>query len=229
MRSISVCLALVVVAAAFLAAGCSDEDDQPARTAAQTAEPPSGDGSGGGAGAGAPPPPDAGVATGHGADTTRVTVPRNDATPPTATISLAEPDGGRTLGEAAEPGEEHGPTLELREPRLVGTTTGEDEDGGMSRVRILIREEVACERGNGERFERLRTRYLPPPEIERIRARPGVRLPTRRRRSRTVSLSLDRCGAGGRATEVRGDLWGQAINGSGLEAVTPHVRFVYRP
>jgi hypothetical protein len=26
---------------------------------------------------------------------------------------------------------------------------------------------------------------------------------------------------------VRGELWGEAINGSGLEAVTPHLQFVY--
>ena len=34
----------------------------------------------------------------------------------------------------------------------------------------------------------------------------------------------DRCGDA-RAIAVRGELWGEAINGSGLEAVTPHLRF----
>lgn len=33
---------------------------------------------------------------------------------------------------------------------------------------------------------------------------------------------------GGRAARVHGELWGEAINGSGLEAVTPHLRFAYR-
>jgi hypothetical protein len=39
-------------------------------------------------------------------------------------------------------------------------------------------------------------------------------------------LSESRCGAG-RLAAVHGQLWGDAINGSGLEAVTPHLRFVY--
>lgn len=215
------CLALLVACA-------SDDDDKPASSALQQSETqfetPDGD-----AGASPAPPPDAGTATGHGADPGRVVVPGNDATPPAATVALAAASDGRTLGEASQPGGgTHSAMVELSESRLRGTAIGKDADGGVSRVRISIAERITCQGGDGRRFERLRTRYFPPPEVERIRARPGVRLPTRRKRSRVLALGGDRCGAGARPTEVHGELWGQAINSHGLEAVTPHIRFVYR-
>lgn len=70
-------------------------------------------------------------------------------------------------------------------------------------------------------------RYYPPPQIERIRSRPGARLPTRRTRSRVLALATAGCGEG-ELIRVDGQLWGEAINGSGLEAVTPHIHFRYR-
>jgi len=48
-------------------------------------------------------------------------------------------------------------------------------------------------------------RYHPPPQIERIRS-----------------------SGEGTLIGVDGKLWGEAINGSGLEAVTPPIRFRYR-
>lgn len=216
------CLGCLLVACA------SGDDREPAssevRQTETQSETPNGD-----AGASPAPPPDAGTATGHGADPARVVVPDNDATPPAATVALAAAGDGRTLGEASQPGRRtHSATVELSEPRLRGTTIGEDSDGGVSRVRISIAERITCQGGDGRSFERLRTRYFPPAEVERISARPGFRLPTRRKRSRVLELSGDRCGPGARPTEVRGELWGQAINSHGLEAVTPHIRFVYR-
>ena len=200
-----------------LIVGCTSDDDhgQPRTAGAE-------------AGASPAPPPDAGTARGHGADAARVVVPASDDTPPEATVTLADARDGRTRGKAAQPGATHSGTVELPEPRLRGTTIGEDANGGVSRVRISIAERITCEGGDGRRFERLRTRYFPPPEVERIRARPGVRLPTRRKRSRVLALGGDRCGAGARPAEVHGELWGQVINSHGLEAVTPHIRFVYR-
>jgi hypothetical protein len=62
--------------------------------------------------------------------------------------------------------------------------------------------------------------------VERIRSNRGARLPTRSRRSLSLRLSEGRCHPG-RLTAVYGEVWGEAINGSGLEAVTPHLRFVY--
>jgi hypothetical protein len=43
-----------------------------------------------------------------------------------------------------------------------------------------------------------------------------------------LALIGARCGPDAQAVEVHGQLWGEAINGRGLEAVTPHIRFSYR-
>jgi hypothetical protein len=171
------------------------------------------------------PPPDAGTQAGHGADPGRVTVPERDSSPPTATITLARAEG-TALAETSQP--EHGSRpdiVTLDEPALRGTTTGRDADGGVARVRVSIREEIECRAAGGD-YERLRTRYFPPPQVERIRSNPGARLPTRAMRSLPIRLSESRCHPG-RLAAVHGELWGEAINGSGLEAVTPHLRFVY--
>ena len=228
MRPTATCLFACLAACLSLLVACaSGDDDKPTSGAAEQSETQS-ETADGDAGAGPAPPPDAGTATGHGGDPARVVVPANDATPPAATVVLAAASDGRTLGEASQPGAgAHSATVELSESRLRGTTIGEDSNGGVSRVRISIAERITCQAPDGRRFERLRTRYFPPPEVERIRARTGVRLPTRRKRSRMLALEGDRCGAGARPTEVHGELWGQAINGHGLEAVTPHIRFVY--
>jgi hypothetical protein len=158
----------------------------------------------------------------------RVAVPDRDRTPPRATIVLATAGDGRRLAEASQPpGRTASERVELREPRLLGTALAEDEDGGVARVRVSILERITCRSAEGSPFERRRTRYFPPPQIERIRSTPGTRLPTSRKRSLRLSLAGDRCGRGARAVEVHGELWGEAINGSGLEAVTPHIRFVF--
>jgi hypothetical protein len=158
-----------------------------------------------------------------------VAVPDRDATPPSATIVLARADDLGTLAEASQPpGQAGTETVELREPRLIGTALAEDGDGGIARVRVSIRERITCRSADRARSTRLRTRYFPPPQIERIRATPGTRLPATRKRSLRLSLAGGRCGPDGEAVEIHGELWGEAINGSGLEAVTPHVRFVYR-
>jgi hypothetical protein len=227
-RPTATCLFVCLSACLSLLLACSSgDDDEPESSALQQSETqsetPDGD-----AGAGPAPPPDAGTATGHGGDPARIVVPANDATPPTATVALAPASDGRTLAEASQPGGTDSAAVELSESRLRGTTIGEDSNGGVSRVRISIAERITCQGAGGRRFERLRTRYFPPPEVERIKAQPGVRLPTRLMRSRVLALGGDRCGAGARPSEVHGELWGQVINSHGLEAVTPHIRFVYR-
>jgi hypothetical protein len=199
---------------ALLLAGCSDDqaEHEPATSAATPAATPA-------------PPPDAGTQAGHGADPGRVVVPERDPSPPTASITLARADGTK-LAETSQPGNAtHPRTVTLAEPALRGTTTGRDANGGVARVRVSLREELEC-RGDGGPYRRLRTRYFPPPQIERIRSNPGARLPVSATRSLPLSLSETRCGAG-RLVAARGELWGEAINGSGLEAVTPHLRFVY--
>jgi hypothetical protein len=175
------------------------------------------------------PPADAGTRAGHGADPGRVAVPERDPSPPTATIALAQAGGGATLAEASQPPEGATPeAVTLEEPALRGIATGRDANGGIARVRVSTREEIECRDGEDGPYRRLRTRYFPPPQVERIRSNPGARLPTSATRSLRLRLSEARCGAD-RLTAVYGELWGEAINGSGLEAVTPHLKFVYEP
>jgi hypothetical protein len=94
-------------------------------------------------------------------------------------------------------------------------------------VRVSIRELIDCRTPDGRESERPRIRYFPPPQIERIRSNPGARLPTTATRTLPLALAGDRCGRA-EPVAVHGELWGEAINGSGLEAVTPHLRFTWR-
>ena len=206
----------ILLLAAALLAGCSDDESTERATTDQAAEREA---------ASPAPPPDAGTQAGHGADPGRVTVPERDPSPPSASITLAAADGG-ALAETSQPPDAPAPrSVTLDEPRLRGTTTGRDPNGGVARVRVSIREEIECRDEDGT-YIRLRTRYFPPPQVERIRSNPGASLPTSAKRSLELRLSEARCGAG-RLTAVHGELWGEAINGSGLEAVTPHLKFVY--
>jgi hypothetical protein len=208
----------LLLLAALLLAGCADDQttEKPTGQARQAAQDEF---------ASPAPPPDAGTRAGHGADPGRVVVPEHDPSPPTATITLARADG-TALAETSQPEQaSHPDTVTLDAPALRGTTTGRDADGGVARVRVSLREELECLAADGA-HKRLRTRYFPPPQVERIRSNPGARLPTRDTRSLSLSLSESRC-QGGRLAAVHGELWGEAINGSGLEAVTPHLRFVY--
>ena len=203
-----------ILLAALLMSGCSGESDEgnTSPEPKREASPPA-------------PSPDAGTRAGHGADAPRVSVPRDDPSPPTATIVLATP-GGRTLGEASEPPGRQPPAVEeLREAGLQGTTIGRDPGGGVARVRVSLRERITC-RAEGRRTERLRTRYFPPPQIERIRSNVDARLPSEKRRTLALTLGRGRCGAD-EAVEVEAQLWGEAINGTGLEAVTPHLRLFW--
>jgi hypothetical protein len=157
-------------------------------------------------------------------DPIRVAVPAHDDTPPEAVITMRSTEG-RRLARASQPPEPaHPRPVSLREPRLQGIALGRDPNGGIARVRVSISERIACRREGARTEEVLRTRYIPPPQIETIRSNPGARLP--RTLTRTVPLALagHRCGAADPAA-VHGELWGEAINGAGLEAVTPHLRF----
>jgi hypothetical protein len=155
-----------------------------------------------------------------------VAVPDRDASPPEATIVLRGA-GGAPLAHASQPPAGHHPApVELDRPRLRSTAVGRDSNGGVARVRVSIKEWILCRHRDG-RDERLRTRYFPPSQIERIRSSPGARLPTELTRTLPLALAGDRCGHAD-PVAVRGELWGEAINGSGLEAVTPHLRFTWQ-
>jgi hypothetical protein len=161
-------------------------------------------------------------------DPGRVAVPARDPTPPQAVITLRRADG-RPLAFTTQPPPAASPRqVALGERRLRGTVVGRDRDGGVARVRVSIRERIACApSGGAPTFERLRTRYFPPSQIETIRSNPGARLPTALTRSVPLALAGDRCDEA-EPVAVHGELWGEAINGSGLEAVTPHLRFTWR-
>jgi hypothetical protein len=168
-------------------------------------------------------PPAAAVETAAG----RVVVPRRDATPPAAEITLRAARGEPLARASQPPAGDHPRPVELAEPRLRGSAAGRDPDGGVARVRVSLRERIACRHPDGRTEERLRTRYFPPSQVERIRANPGARLPAVLTRTVPLALAGDRCGDA-EPVAVRGELWGEAINGSGLESVTPHVRFTWR-
>jgi hypothetical protein len=218
-------LVALVALVGLAAPACGDDDDgdsdgsrppaasaSPSRSSSPSSSP--------------PPPPDAGTRAGHGTDVSpTVEVPEADESPPEATITLSA--GGVRLASASQPpGHADGAGVRLRRLSLRGTTVGRDPDGGVARVRVSIKELITCRRsGSGATFTRLRTRYFPPPQIERIRSTPGTVLPTRRVRSLELRVGTGRCGPGARPRSVRGELWGEAVNGSGLEAVTPHVHF----
>ena len=219
MRSVATILSAGLLATAGCGGSDSGRDTEPEPTVSRTSEQ-----------APQPPiagPPDAGTRFGHGADATQVRVPDRDESPPTAEIAL-ERAGGTAVARAAQPGEAPVDVVRLPAARLRGTTTGVDDESGVARVRASVKETITCEDPDGERVERERIRYFPPPQIERIRSSPGARLPTRAGRTVAVPLGRGRCPAGSEPVAIAGELWGEAINGLGLEAVTPHIRFEYR-
>jgi hypothetical protein len=156
-----------------------------------------------------------------------IAVPARDASPPETVIILRDIGGTPQARASQPPAADHPQPVALREPRLRGTAVGRDPDGGVARVRVSIRERIVCRNPGGAISKRLRTRYFPPSQIERIRSSPGARLPTEVARTLPLTLAGDRCGRGDPGA-VHGELWGEATNGSGLEAVTPHLRFTWR-
>jgi hypothetical protein len=214
--------AAVGICSVVLLVGCGDADRSATRPTAGATKTPTG--SVGRAGDAPPPPPDGGMRAGHGTRPTRVVVPRHDTTPPAGIVSLQLPDG-RTVAEAAQPGDAPSEVVELRQPRLRGTTVGIDTDSGVVRVRVSVRELITCRSPSGATVQRLKVSYFPPPQIERMNASPGARIPVRETRSRSLELGQGRCPASMTPAAVEGKLWGEVINSLGLEAVTPHIRF----
>ena len=206
----------------LLLAACGGGDGSARRPTALATETPTE--SAGSASEAPPPSPDGGMPAGHGRRPTRVVVPRQDKTPPAGIVSLQLPDG-RTVAEAAQPGDAPTEVVKLERPRLRGTTVGIDLDSGVVRVRVSVGELITCRSPSGATEQRLKTSYFPPPAIERMNAAPGARIPVRETRSRSLELGHGRCPPSMTPAAVDGKLWGEVINSLGLEAVTPHIRF----
>lgn len=161
-----------------------------------------------------------------GADPRTVEVPTADDTPPLGTIALILPSG-RTAAEASQPGEAPHAAVEVPGPRFRGRMVGSDQESGAVRARVAITEWVTC-RGGGTTVFRSRRRYFPPSQVERATAAPGAHISASETRTRRLRLGHGACPAATVPIAVTGELWGDVTNGVGLEAVTPHIRFVWR-
>lgn len=180
-------------------AGCGDDSAPPREERPSVA-----------GGGGAAPPPDAGTRGGHRPG--RVAVPERDATPPTATIAVRA--GGREIVSASpsSPGDELR-SVTLRRPRLEATAIARDPEG-TGRIRLSLVYERTC-----DGVTRRVTQYRPPAQIANVRVAPGAQAPTTRRRSARIALRPG-CSA-------TGEVYAEATNAHGLQAVSRHVRFSY--
>ena len=157
-------------------------------------------------------PPDAGTRFGHGADDT-VVVPERDTTPPAASISAVGTDAVSPSSAGDRPA-----PVTLDTDRFQATATARDADGGSGRVRLSLVYVVRC----GE-DERRVTEYRPPAQIASVKIAPGTRVPIERRRSATLRLRV------GEGCSAEGDVYAEATNAHGLQAVSRHIRFRHAP
>lgn len=199
-------LAAVAVAAAF--AACADDSERPRERPA-------------------PAVPDGGVREGHGAEDGApaprergsIVVPETDRTPPQPVVTLA---GARA-------------TLDRGAPRVVVsgaepievTVVGRDLDGGMGRVRVAIRARLTCRDAGGSAITQPFVRYVPPPQVERIRIAPGTSTRTELRRTVTHRFGAAEC-EGAALERFSGEAWADTTNASGLDATSRHIHFASR-
>lgn len=144
-----------------------------------------------------------------------VTVPERDTTAPIATLRLEPPGGEPVLSVSPSSRDDRSRVVRLTQPRFRATAIARDDRGGTGRIRLSTSYETRCPNGT-----RRTTRYLPPAQIANVALPPGAEAPAERRRTATITL---RRPAGCR---VDGEVWAEATDGHGLQAVTRHVRFV---
>jgi hypothetical protein len=145
----------------------------------------------------------------------RVRVPERDETAPSAAL-LLEPGGGAPPVVKASPsrGGERPAVVTLARPSFRATAAGRDAEGGVGRIRLSVVSTTRC----GDE-ERRRVRYLPPPQIASVRLRPGASAPVERQRSARIRLDA------GPGCTVTGEVWAEATDAHGLQAVTGHAGF----
>jgi hypothetical protein len=175
----------------------------------------------------APAVPDGGVAEGHGAgddappprERGSIVVPETDPTPPRPVVRLG---GARATLERGAPR-----VLVRPDEPLSVTVVGRDRDGGMGRARVAIRARLACRSAGGELATRPLVRYVPPPQVVRIRIAPGTRTRTELRQTVTQRFDSADCD-GGSLERFRGQAWADTTNASGLDATSKHIHFASR-
>jgi hypothetical protein len=146
----------------------------------------------------------------------RVEVPRRDTVAPVAALRVRPAGGGApVLSVSPSAAGERRQTLRLAEPRFTATAIARD-DGGTGRIRLSTSYVTRCGAAT-----RRTTRYLPPAQIAGVAIPPGARAPVERIRTATIEL---RPGAG---CGVTGEVWAEATDAHGLQAVTRHVAFRY--
>lgn len=147
----------------------------------------------------------------------RVRVPERDATAPTAAL-LVDPGAGLPAAVFASPSrrDDRPEPLALPRPRFRATGVARDATGGTGRIRLSVVTTTRC-----AARERRRTLYLPPAQIENVALPPGARAPVERERSELVRLQA-RSGC-----SVTGEVWAEATDAHGLQAVTRHAAFRY--
>jgi hypothetical protein len=207
-------LALAVVATF---GACSDDEERtrdgspPARSSEQRA---------------APAVPDGGVHEGHGAEDEApppqergsIVVPETDPTPPRPVVRLA---GVRATLDRGAPR-----VLVSQDEPISVTVVGRDGDGGMGRARVSIRARLTCRSTGGKVATRPLVRYVPPPQVVRIRIAPGTR--TRTELRQTVTQRFDTKCMGGTLERFSGETWADTTNASGLDATSKHIHFASR-
>jgi hypothetical protein len=210
---------LIVLVAAAVAGACADDEER--GSSERPTPPPARERPA------APAVPDGGVPEGHGADDDAppprergsIVVPETDRTPPRPVVRLA---GARATLERGAP---H--VLVPPDEPVAVTVIGRDLDGGMGRARVAIKARLTCRSARGELATRPLVRYVPPPQVVRIRIAPGTRTRTELRQSVSQRFDAADCG-GGSLERFRGQAWADTTNASGLDATSKHIRFASR-
>lgn len=152
-------------------------------------------------------------------DPVRVTVPERDTSAPTAALVLYPGGGAAPLVHASPSRQGERPkVVALRDPRFWATGVARDAEGGTGRIRVSMTSTTRC----GVDVKR-QTVYAPPAQIEKVALAPGTRAPAERERTARFSVAT------GDGCTVRGEVWAEATDAHGLQAVTRHAGFRYAP
>ncbi|MGH2823220.1 MAG: hypothetical protein ACRDLY_09425 [Thermoleophilaceae bacterium] len=148
-----------------------------------------------------------------------IVVPEMDRTPPQPAVRLA---GARATLDRSAP-----QVLVPRDEPITVTVVGRDRDGGMGRARVAISARLTCLGGAGRVATEPFIRYVPPPQVVRIRITPGTRTRTQLSRTVTQRFGSAEC-KGGTLERFSGQAWADTTNASGLDATSRHIHFASR-